>query len=77
MSEEELRPAARNDMEQALSFALRFDGKKPLKQATNLMADITAEHLANHLEKSGFVILRKPPREAPTVSHHLPNLFEK
>ncbi len=77
MSDKELRPALREDVEQALSFALRFDGKKPMKHAEPLMAKIVAEHIANHLEKSGFVISRRPPRAAPTASHHLPDRDEE
>jgi hypothetical protein len=39
----------------ALSFALRFDGRKAWHKGDELMARITAEHLIKHLELAGFV----------------------
>ena len=67
---EELRPATRADVEQTLSFALRYDGRKRVRHADDAMARIAAERLAEHLERSGFVIMRRPPAVAPTTSTH-------
>ena len=38
-----LRPATPDEFVEALSFALRFKGRKPFAQAGSLMAQITAE----------------------------------
>jgi hypothetical protein len=57
-----LRPADPEDVRQSLAYALRFDGRRSrFRQADGLMAEITADHLAKHLERCGYVIMRKPP----------------
>ena len=56
-----LRPATRDELTQSLSFALRFDGRKRVHDADEVMARITAERLVEHLEQSGYVIMCKPP----------------
>lgn len=66
------RPASAQEIVEALSFALRFDGRKPFPQANSLMARITAEHLLRHLERCGFEIRKRPEAAAPTTSHHAP-----
>jgi len=56
-----LRPATSEELEQALSFALRFKGRKRVHNADQMMAEITAGHLAEHLRVAGFVVMKKPP----------------
>ncbi len=63
----DLRPATTDDLVQALSFALQFEGRKRIHHAADIMAQITAEKLVAHLERSGFVIMRKPPGVAPST----------
>lgn len=58
---EPLGPASRSDLEQAIAFALQFRGRKRIRTAGDIMATLTAERIAEHLEDSGFVIMRKPP----------------
>ena len=45
----------------SLAFALTFDGRRQFKTSGEMMAQITAEHLARHLEMSGYVIMKRPP----------------
>ena len=69
MSDEtQLRPATAEDIAQALAFTLQFDGRKRVHQADDFMARITAQRLVEHLERSGFVLMKKPPTPAPSVS---------
>jgi hypothetical protein len=56
-----LAPATPEDLADALAFALRFDGGKRKHDAAEMMARIVAERLAEHLERSGFVVLKRPP----------------
>ena len=65
--DEKLTPAAPEDVEHALSFALRFSGRKRVQQGDELMARITAERLVEHLRLAGFVVMRRPARPAPGV----------
>jgi hypothetical protein len=62
-----LRPATTNEIEDALAFALRFDGRKRARHGDEFMAKITAERLVAHLELCGFVVMKKPPLKAPTT----------
>jgi hypothetical protein len=58
----EKRPAhARRTVAEALAFALRYSGRKQVQDSGEIMARIVAERLAEHLERSGFVIMKKPP----------------
>ena len=56
-----LTPADPRDLADALAFALRFEGRKRVRQADEYMAAITAERLVKHLERAGFVVMKRPP----------------
>ncbi len=46
----------------ALAYALRFDAQgKPRKGGWDFAADLAAEWIAEHLRRSNFVVLRRPP----------------
>jgi len=45
---------------QSLSFALRFNGRRRIHSADELMADITAERLVEYLERAEYVVMCKP-----------------
>jgi hypothetical protein len=64
-----LRPATTEELLHALAFALRFQGRKRVHDTGDLIAQIVAERLARHLEKSGFVVMKKPPRPAHSVRY--------
>ena len=58
-----LRPATADEIAETLSFALLY-------QAANectMLARITAKRLKQHPEASGFVLMKRPPRAAPTT----------
>jgi hypothetical protein len=65
-----LRPATPEEIAEALSFALRFDGRRPFPQSGSLMAQITAAHLVEHLQRCGFHLMKDPDAVAPTTSGH-------
>jgi len=60
-----LRPASPDELAEALAFALRYEGRKRVPHADDLMARIAAERLVRHLERSGFVVLKRPTAPAP------------
>jgi hypothetical protein len=66
----ELRPATREEIAEALSFALRFSGRRPFPQSNTLMAQITADHLVEHLLRCGFRLMKTPDAAAPSTSGH-------
>jgi hypothetical protein len=56
-----LTPATPEDIADALAFALRFDGRKRKHDAGEFMAAIVAKRLVEHLDRAGFVVMKKPP----------------
>jgi hypothetical protein len=66
-----LAPTSADEIADSLSYALRFDGRKRVHQADGAMARITAECLVRHLERCGYVLMRKPEAAAlSTTPHH-------
>jgi hypothetical protein len=61
MDDEPLRPATRDELLFTLSYGLthRTSGK-PHRAAGDAMATIAAETLIEHLERSGYVVMKKP-----------------
>jgi hypothetical protein len=57
------KPASPDDIADALATALRYTGRKQARDTAQLMAPIVAQWLVEHLERSGFVVMRKPPLE--------------
>ena len=49
-----------SDLAAALAFALRFEGRKRVHNADEIMAEIVARRLVEHLERSGFVVMKGP-----------------
>jgi hypothetical protein len=72
-----LRPATRDELTQSLSFALRFNGRKRTHDADETMAPITAERLVEHLERSRYVVMHKPPREPHGAPGNLADAIER
>lgn len=61
----QLRPATPDEVAETLSFALLFDGRRRVHHADDTMARITADRLLQHLERSGFVVMKKAPAPPP------------
>jgi hypothetical protein len=54
--DEKLRPADPSDIAGSIAFALLFSGRKRVH-----MAAIAADRIVRHLERAGFVVMKKPP----------------
>ena len=65
-----LRAATAEEIADTLSFALRYDGRRRVHHADEAMARITAERLVRHLERSGYVLMKRPEGTAPSTSPH-------
>ena len=65
-----LRAATAEEIADTLSFALRYDGRRRVHHADEAMARITAERLVRHLERSGYVLMKRPDGAAPSTSPH-------
>jgi hypothetical protein len=58
--DEKLTPASPRDVETALALALTSGRSVQRAQAAEATAKVVAERLVAHLERAGFVIMRKP-----------------
>ena len=47
-----------------MAHALRFDGRKRIHRGDAFMAELMAQHLAEYLAQSGFVVMKRPPMPA-------------
>jgi hypothetical protein len=56
-----LTPASPEDLAAALAFALRYEGRKRVHNADEVLSEIVAKRLVRHLERAGFVVMKKPP----------------
>lgn len=65
-----LHPATVGELEASLSFALRYEGRRRVHTADDVMARVTAERLVRHLQQSGYVLMRRPGIAAPSTSGH-------
>jgi hypothetical protein len=59
--DDKLTPADPGDLAAALAFALRFAGRKRTHNADEIVAEIVAKRLVEHLERAGFVVMKRPP----------------
>jgi hypothetical protein len=59
--DEKLTPSNPEALAAALSFALRFEGRKSPHDADRFLADIVAKRLIRHLERAGYVVMKRPP----------------
>ena len=66
----DLKPASAAELEESLSFALRYAGRRRVHHADDVMARVTAERLVQHLQQSGFVVLKRQETAAPDSSRH-------
>lgn len=60
-----MREARPEEIASALSYALRYDGRKRSHTADEIMAQITADRLVEYLRRSGFVVMKGEPTRQP------------
>ena len=69
-----LRPADPDDVKDALAFALRYRRRKRIDFASELVAQIAAENLFEHLRESGFVVMNMAPSSLGPDKHYAPSV---
>lgn len=57
---DKLTPADSSDLVAALAYALRYQGRKRVRNADEIMAEIVAKRIVDHLERAGFVVMKRP-----------------
>jgi hypothetical protein len=63
-----LTPAKREDIAEALSYAMRFNlTGKPYRHGSEVAVPMVVDLLLDHLERSGFVLMKRPPGRAHTA----------
>jgi hypothetical protein len=59
--DEKLTLADPKDIADTNAFSLKFEGRKRVHDADAFMASIVAERVVRHLERCGFVLMKRPP----------------
>jgi hypothetical protein len=59
--DEKLSPADPGDIAGSIAFALLFSGRKRVHDSDQYMAAIVADRIVRHLERAGFVVMKKSP----------------
>ena len=60
--QEHLSPAQPEEVADALSYALRYDERgRPRPHGGEMVAGLAAQHLTQHLQRAGFVLMKKRP----------------
>jgi hypothetical protein len=67
-----MRQATSDEIAETLSFALVHKGRRRVRDAERMMARIKAQRLVRHLERSGFVVMKKAPAAAHSASAIMP-----
>jgi len=68
-----LHPATAAELEDTLSFALRYAGRRRVHTADDVMARVTAERLVQHLERSGYVHVMRNIANISSLEHLWPS----
>ena len=56
-----LTPAEARDLADSIAFALRFEDRKRKHDAAEYMPATPAARVVQHLERAGFVVMKKQP----------------
>jgi hypothetical protein len=56
-----LSPAEPQDLAESIAFALLFSSRKRVHDSDKYMAAIVADRVVRHLERAGFVVMKRPP----------------
>lgn len=58
--DEKLTPADACDIAESVAFALLFSGRKRVHDSDRMTASIAAQRIVRHLEKCGYVLMKRP-----------------
>ena len=58
---DELTPADASDIAESVAFALLFYGRKRVHDSDRMTAAIAARRIVRHLERCGFVLMKRRP----------------
>jgi hypothetical protein len=72
---DKLTPADPSDLATALAFALRYQGRKRVRNADEIMAEIVAKRLVENLDRAGFVVMKRPAEMSTDALFHDTNSF--
>ena len=61
LTHENLSLASAEEIADAIAFALRYSGRKRVHDAAEMMSLSVAKRLVAHLERCGFVVMKRPP----------------
>lgn len=63
----QLRPAGHAELLYSLSYVLRYGRTSSRQERDDLIARLAAQQVLDHLERSNYVVMQKPPARAPSI----------
>ena len=73
----QVQPADHAKLLHSLSYALRCEQTASRQKRDDLIARLAAEQVLQHLERSNYVVMQKPPARTPSIGFHRnPNLTD-
>ena len=63
----QLEPAGRAELLHSLSYALRYGQTTDRQERDDLIARLAAQQVLDHLERSNYVVMQRPPARAPSI----------
>ena len=70
--DEKLSPADPSDIASSIAFSLLFSGRKRVHDSDTYIAAIVANRIVRHLERAGFVVMKRPPLGGSTPLQYPP-----
>lgn len=65
------RPATDEEVVDTMAHALRYEGRRRMRDADDAMARITAARLVRLLRVSGYEVVKKASAAAPSTADHM------
>ena len=70
MPDDKLKPAEPGDLADSIAFALCFSGRKRVHDSETFTARIAADRIVRHLERCGYVVMKRPPIGGSSLTKH-------
>ena len=66
------RPASDEEVVETVAFALRYEGRRRVRDADDAMARIAATRIVRLLRASGYTVSKGTTAAAPSTAAHMP-----
>lgn len=71
------RPATDDEVVETVAFALRYEGRRRVRDADDAMARIAAARVVRLLRTSGYTVSKAATTAAPSTAEHMPGAKDR